>query len=903
MKTKTFIAIFMALLLVPLFVQAGITVSKHENQFSAYAVEPVFQICEGASRTDLIKVSNDGEFRDEYYVTIDIEEDVADWARLSKGSFQLQAQQKEDYLVFFDIPFDTKGEYPFTLIIDSQLGRDEYIQQILKVEKCQNIKLTVYAQEEVVLPCQPAFYTVVVENVADFGDNYKLDFGAYNEFLVTESDLDFYLAPGEIKEIEVMFVRDCGVCGEQTVPVSVTTLDNRLIASTPDTYDIMCKYSYSADLSQSHTICADIETVMPFNVDNHMYFNNSYKVDTNLPRFVTAFMDTESQANSFMLELGAESGKELALVANPTLDDVGVHKMSVRTNSVLGNIQKDYYSNLEVEPCYDFDLSSTLSGKELVDTICAGKYTYEFNVQNTGTRPQEYVVELHSPQWMKLDTTSIMLQPGENQNLNIYVDTPHDDAIGEAMLFVYNKNYPNIVRELEIDLTVISSHKCYMPVIDEPKVKMVYETDVVPLIITNIGQKETVYNIGYEQDFTDLSEQSIRLAAGESGTVHLVVKDNVYEFVEGGYPAVVTMTVTAPGDEYGDGLIYQLPLKIDLQHKSWLTRLYEKIVYDIDYESISLCQWTTVLLALVAILAFLFMLATRLGKMPGLAIFASGAVIVILCVIAILALIVVSLSMGIPDNNYEWEPRGSDYEGLYHEWGQNTNFVIDISKYFMDPDGDSLRYTSSQPTDVSVKIEGSYAILKPDNGFMGKNQIVFTAYDDRGGITDSEIIDLFVVPSEKLSFFGWWSLWCAQFNIWLLVLILIFVLLMRYKEDEEREEDDDDFNFSDLEDDEFDEVDEEYESIFEDAEKEEQTSLKKENGLFVYKSKKKTPVEVVDLPKEGVFVASKNGAKVHTTECMVIKRMSEDVREYFNNLEDAKAQGFKPCKVCLKDEA
>lgn len=86
------------------------------------------------------------------------------------------------------------------------------------------------------------------------------------------------------------------------------------------------------------------------------------------------------------------------------------------------------------------------------------------------------------------------------------------------------------------------------------------------------------------------------------------------------------------------------------------------------------------------------------------------------------------------------------------EFESGSNFTINLSKYFIDPDGDKLTYSHSQLEHINISYDGDNAILVPEEGFGGSEFVIFTADDSKGGKVDSNIIKLTVEAAPEPTF-------------------------------------------------------------------------------------------------------------------------------------------------------
>ena len=106
------------------------------------------------------------------------------------------------------------------------------------------------------------------------------------------------------------------------------------------------------------------------------------------------------------------------------------------------------------------------------------------------------------------------------------------------------------------------------------------------------------------------------------------------------------------------------------------------------------------------------------------------------------------------------------------KWAINTIHNLDLSKYFSDPDGDILTYSSTKPKDIAVEINENIVTLSPEYNWVGVNNITFTASDSKGGIVKSNTVYL-VVQEEKTDI-------ASKFNEYKTKVITFFISVKDY---------------------------------------------------------------------------------------------------------------------------
>ena len=75
-------------------------------------------------------------------------------------------------------------------------------------------------------------------------------------------------------------------------------------------------------------------------------------------------------------------------------------------------------------------------------------------------------------------------------------------------------------------------------------------------------------------------------------------------------------------------------------------------------------------------------------------------------------------------------------------WKQDTVNKIDLSKYFSDPDGDKLTYTTTETKHITIDFSGNTAYFTPETGWTGEERVRFIANDTKGGQIASNTVTL-----------------------------------------------------------------------------------------------------------------------------------------------------------------
>jgi len=85
----------------------------------------------------------------------------------------------------------------------------------------------------------------------------------------------------------------------------------------------------------------------------------------------------------------------------------------------------------------------------------------------------------------------------------------------------------------------------------------------------------------------------------------------------------------------------------------------------------------------------------------------------------------------------------------YLRFNEDTTYNLDLSKWFYDPDGDKLTYSTKQGVNLDVQLKGTIAKIKPRRDWYGTEEILFYATDNKGGKAESKKFYIQVLDTEE----------------------------------------------------------------------------------------------------------------------------------------------------------
>jgi len=110
-------------------------------------------------------------------------------------------------------------------------------------------------------------------------------------------------------------------------------------------------------------------------------------------------------------------------------------------------------------------------------------------------------------------------------------------------------------------------------------------------------------------------------------------------------------------------------------------------------------------------------------------------------------------------------------------WKHDTQHTLDLGQYFKDPDNDPLTFTATRTEHIDISIVGDKAVLTPEYGWSGNERAVFIADDGKGGIVKSNPTQLVVEPPVIPT--SWKRYAKPVLTIAVILLIIIGAVLFR----------------------------------------------------------------------------------------------------------------------------
>ncbi len=865
MKTLKTIFMLLILVLTVMSVSAELVVNKYTNDFTLSSpYNEQLKLCACETKVDTLIVENVGSFDTHY--TAYIESNYPGKIRVEEKQFSLAPKHYREIVVYIEDSCNLVGTWKYDVVVKSNYGRIERLSRTINSQICQTSLMDVQPRHVEVGLCEPAEFTVTLENVGTYADTFKLDFGPFNDIAEPEN-WQVYILPDQEYEQEISFTWPCEVYGDFIIPFVMTTESGTPGAYQEATVTVRNEYDFSFEFDTSIEACALTETHFPLVVNNEAPVEDSFQLSLNGPGFLS--IDGERVKE---LTLNSDESREVSLIVTPGKQDIGEHEFTINARDKYGGIQKSRDIDVKVSNCFDPAVSMMADEINVATepvVTCCGPQTYFVNVQNNGDREQVFRLEVLGPSFFTLDETTVRVAPSQNLNVPIRANLPCSDESYDFGVKVSPIQNSELAVEDYMTIESQTQRTCHMVQIDDDELA-VRETDsILPVLVKHTGIEGGIYSINMDSELFSVQEESLELVPGEQAVIHLEPTVNLTEQSKGRYVLQPQFTLEELNIDYNEHVGVQLRGKGLWQSaKDWFFGLPWCAPGTCGYFAIALF---IVLIALVIVLLLLWFGVFSLFKegLPLSILTALKTLLVILILVVLLALLFVPG----PHASDEFERLADNQDATVLEWYQNQEYTIDLDQYFEDPDMDVLSYRASQPRDVNVQIEGNIMTLEPDMNWAGENTLVVTAMDGKGGIADSPLFLLRVISEKPVSFWEWIQMWCAQIVLGLLLLILLAILLVILTIKEERRGDDSDNNVI----------------VVVPGAPKKKPRRKKASTRTVATAAKRNKYRLY---------ASKTGTKAHKHDCMALENVrKKDMVEYKSRATVLKA-GLALCSIC-----
>jgi uncharacterized membrane protein len=837
------------------FVSADIAITKYDhNQYMDSPYDETF-VCSCSTATDYHTVTNVGDFASMFSFTLESE---MEWVSM---------QQKQAYLlpgesirVAVDVfpPCGLEQDPIYRVYSSSQYGRYRVAETAVTATVCESLQFSLSQEEQEVLPCTETGFTAYIKNIAPYDEQYTL---SADTDAVQFAQTSVSLAPGEVAEIPATAQYSCDVSGQQTIEFSAYAKNSDSTHSKQATFNIVEDYEYTlSELQVSTDMCAEVQTTKQVLLTNIAETPNTYTLSHRGPGF--------AQLSEDVVVVAPGQSKVIDLTMSPTEANTGSYTSTIRATNEYGDVDKTLTINHEIRDCYE----NIVTVSPAQPQACAGWTDTNVRVENRGETTETFTLIPEGELYSEVSQSKFSLRPGEHRDVVLNISVPDETQQRTVELTV--RQTPGIDKLVEVPVQGFSNEACTQIDVSTQKFDVYSDQRVVPVIVSNTGIRASMYDLSLESSIAELEEQQVFLAPGEQSVLHVLIP-NADEVAQGQYTGDLRMV--------SDRAEYRQDLHFTIEEKGLFTKAYERLAFG----NAGTVDWCTlavlVLLVLFGLLA-IGVILMQAGKLPSWMMIPSRAhsMRVLLAVLAVVFALLALVSFVNTDVHagYTEEFAGTNYSQLYHEFGADEIYDLDLSVYFSDPDGEGLTYTHSQPENLRIQIVDNVARIKAAGDFSGQTQVVFTAQDPQGATADSPIMTVRAVKPVPVTPWQWIFAYCGAVNY--LLLALIALLLIAAIRDNPRGE------LVELADGTV--VPKNAPQRVKDTAVAQQRNTQVQGDVVA--GDKVTNINMSN--RDDLYVASVNGKKFHPADSHFVERMPKEDRIIFRTKDEAIKAGYSP---------
>ena len=263
-----------------------------------------------------------------------------------------------------------------------------------------------------------------------------------------------------------------------------------------------------------YSICEGDAKAVPIMLENKIDADNIYD-------FMLAGADFGILSGK-RFELGAKQKGIVALYLSPESGNKGEYAFSVIAVEKRGGITKKGAINVNVDNCFDFNVSL-----EENDKICGcGLNNYDITLENKGKYKGNFNISLEGPEWANLGNSAVDIEAGSKGTVNLEVNPPCNASGRHSISVLANlKGYEGISSKNTLSLDVIPANDCYKAKIIAKNTKIDYSGGRIEVSVENKGEKRADYSVSLDApEWVRASTTSLNLDKGGEGKFYIDLK-------------------------------------------------------------------------------------------------------------------------------------------------------------------------------------------------------------------------------------------------------------------------------------------------------------------------------------------------------------------------------------------
>ncbi|MFT4311127.1 MAG: hypothetical protein ACMXX7_00715 [Candidatus Woesearchaeota archaeon] len=624
----------------------------------------------------------------------------------------------------------------YNLRVSDSFGNIKELSRTLEVQRCASIDFSIESVESI-NPCQPMTFNANITNIAPFSEEFILRALNYNEYFKDDT-FYFSLAPGQKGTASMQFTLACELFGEKEIEFEVESLNNKLSSGLVQKLEVNRFYDFSLNTTANVEMCVEDGLTQNVEIVNEADVKNTYDL----------FLQRNRGIANVDSPLVVEGNSQNITNLNINPSNPGTYNISLFATSRLGGFQANKDVIVNALKCYDFSL-------ELVsdNNYCSGDNEIIIKIENKGIFEEDFVVKANLFEYLIFNQT-ISLQQQESKYVSIPVNF---EDYNSNLLVDIRVTSNGIEKSLNKNIVVKDLFACTLPKVESIRFFRYFEQNI-SLSVENTGFKSANYTLNYTNNIE--GPKSIFLEAGESKQIYLTHGFNK-SFLGLNY-----FNLTLSTQDFD----YEKKVSMFVRGDTYTQRF-------IDFLSL---YWLIILLILFILLILLLLLlflirwvsSKYVYKKPGLI----RSALLILALLFLLFVLLFSVQHQINPKTGEFV-RGENPLLVI-----NSDYLLNLSNYFIDPDGGQLTYSVVDLPLIEYILINDSMLLIPGN-FTGNTSMIVSAKDEAGEFVNSPSFLITVYEKRNITWellFKYYS-WLIYAIIFLVIALLIYLTPVKKK--------------------------------------------------------------------------------------------------------------------------
>ena len=603
----------------------------------------------------------------------------------------------------------TPGSYSLTFQVTSQ-GVSKTVSHSVIVENCHATSVVIEPVTQKTCTCEEKSFQLTIKNNGKYLESYNLEASGPLSSYTTFSIKTFSLSPGQSINVNAYVKAPCNIAGNYDLTFKVNAESKYAQTEVSSKLELVPCYDYTFSVEKNfYETCENQKVTIPVTLKNIGTQENTYSIKLTAPAWVSA--DQKS------LKISPGQEKIFNLIVQPPLQTAGNSTITLDFLSEKGSISQKLNLDLNVGSCY----GSTLSLERKEDTICNGmSNAYSITIKNTGKFSNDFLLVLEAPAWVTLNKNQFTLNPNEEGSALLTASPSNDVPPATYTISVKSLDSNKLEVKDSLSLTTVSQEQCYQPsvVLENNQITVPQETPATSLFtIENKGLLPADYLVelsGTAASFCLINPSTISLESGKAQTLYLYIFPPT-DTQPGNYTLTLTARLKDSAISSRKELIIIVTGEVSNQ-----TGPIINITNQTGTEK-PVVQKKTFWQAITGFFASIFGPNKQTNKTEE-----TNETIV-------------SLKNNPPVLK-------EDIPDI--EINSGDEYIIDLSKYFEDKDGDTLEFITLKPEDMNILIKGNKITLVAPKSLEGEREITFYATDGQVMIS-SNVVPITITASKE----------------------------------------------------------------------------------------------------------------------------------------------------------